>query len=105
MSTNFVRMASCVILMAAVCEAALPVPPQQNTPWKQPSGNGVPDYLGSVAAKLFEVGLADPRGGSYRDVEIVFRHGEKETLETHAWVFSDEYAVCWDGLVYTVHKV
>jgi len=67
---------------------------------------------------LFDAGLADPRGGDYREVEIFdhswftgplvagSRHLDNgtKTVRTHAWLFPGEFAVCWDGLVYRVRR-
>jgi len=55
-----------------------------------------------VSAQLFAAGLADPRGGVYRKVEIFNLHNDQDTVQTHAWLFPGETAVCWNGLVYRV---
>ncbi len=90
------------LLTAASAQAALPEPPKQHEPWPAPSATGIPDYVVKVARLLFDAGLADPRGGEYREVEIFNRHNEKNTMQTHAWVFPGDFAVSWDGLVYRV---
>jgi hypothetical protein len=46
---------------------------------------------------LFDAGLADPRGGEYRQIEI---GPPAHPSTTHAWYFPQGFAVCWDGLVH-----
>lgn len=92
------------LLVAANTRAALPEPPNQHQPWQHPSVTSAPQFVVTVAAALFDAGLADPRGGDYREVEIVARSNGKETIQTHAWVFHDGFAVCWNGLVYRVRR-
>jgi hypothetical protein len=85
----------------------LPVPPQQNAPWQAPA------RLPQAVASLFDLGLADPRGCEYREVDLVFGdpwfgNGIPETV--HAWLLPDAYkgrrfAVAWNGLVYPVRRV
>jgi hypothetical protein len=93
---------SCIVLLllpaVVAAKATLPEPPQQHLPWKQPSVIGIPNYVVTLAALLFDAGLADPRGGSYREIEL-------QGIKTHGWVFDQKYAVCWDGLVYPVRSV
>jgi hypothetical protein len=94
---------------APVAVPGLPEPPQQRRPWTPPQ-SGVPDEFVTAAAKLFEVGLADPRGCQYRAVTVQGpRLGDSadEPVKTHAWVLPAtaggwRYAVCWDGLVYPI---
>lgn len=81
---------------------ALPEPPQQHAPWDPPARQamqGVPMYVASTAAALFQAGLADPRGGEYREIEVP-GPGKDKGVRTHGWVFEGKLAVCWDGLVY-----
>jgi hypothetical protein len=93
-----------VVLLALLsnppARAALPEPPEQFVPWQAPEDAGVPDFLPKVAAILFDAGLADPRGGEYREVGIATPGNGNRLLQTHAWLFPGEFAVCWDGLVY-----
>lgn len=93
------------LLVAINVKAALPEPISQHAAWNPPSDVGVPDYVVKVTTTMFAAGLADPRGGSYREVDLPVPVGDKKTLETHAWVFPGGYAVCWDGLVYRVKTV
>jgi hypothetical protein len=66
-----------------------------------------------AAAKLFEHGMADPRGCEYRSVTLrsqVHSNSDSEPVKTHAWVLPanagvGRYAVCWDGLVYAISEV
>jgi hypothetical protein len=51
---------------------------------------------------LFAAGLAHPRGGAYRNVEIFNLHDGQNTVHTRAWLFPGDFAVCWNGLVYRV---
>jgi hypothetical protein len=90
------------LLAAGNTRAALPEPPKQHQPWQPPSSTSAPDFLVKVAGTLFDAGLADPRGGDYREVEIFALNNGKKTVQTHAWVFPGEFAVCWNGLVYRV---
>jgi hypothetical protein len=94
-----------VMLTRTGAQAALPEPPEQHTPWQLPSNAGVPEYVVEVSAQLFAFGLADPRGGEYRSVEVLNVHRRQSTVQTHAWLFPGGFAVCWDGLVYRVKTV
>jgi hypothetical protein len=84
-------------LLHALAIATLPEPPHQHGPWAPPEGHGFPQGIIDVTARLFDVGLADPRGGEYRMIEI---EGGRAKRSTHGWVFPNKLAVCWDGLVY-----
>ena len=84
-----------VLCAAPLVCAALPEPPAQHQDWTAPLAPGIPDYVMRTTDFLFNAGLADPRGGEYREVEIA-------RLKTHAWVFPGGYAVGWNGLVYPV---
>src|SRR5678815_930439 len=50
-------------------KGAYATPPQQTAPWTPPSN--VPADVVAVAKKLFDSGLADPRGCTYREIEIL----------------------------------
>lgn len=91
---------------------ALPTPPQQTSPWTPPAG--LPGPLVSAATTLFDQGLADPRGGDYRQVSVGVGNvwgGDGGVARTHAWVLpadtpgGQQFAVCWNGLVYPVASV
>ncbi len=89
---------------------ALPLPPQQNAPWTPPATQLSPNFL-SAAQALFSLGLADPRGGEYREITVVVGSvwGESGPVQTHGWVLPGEsaqrFAVCWNGLVYPLVNV
>ena len=82
------------LLSAGGMRAALPEPPKQREPWQPPSRTSVPDFVVKVAGVLFDAGLADPRGGDYREIEIVDLNNGKKTVQTHGWLFPGEFAVC-----------
>jgi hypothetical protein len=97
---------ACFIVLALFAlreaRAALPVPPNQRTPWNPPSTSTIPNYVIKVADQLFNAGFADPRGGVYRKVEVFSHHFDQRITQTHAWVFPGDFAVCWNGMVYRV---
>jgi hypothetical protein len=85
-----------------------PTPPEQAAPWSPPK-TSLDASVVSAAAKLFERGLADPRGLEYREVELttgdVWSGGGGAT-KTHAWVIPrTSFAVAWNGLVYRARSV
>jgi hypothetical protein len=85
----------------------IPDPPQQRQPWL-PRKTSLPDTFVSATAKLYDQGLADPRGCEYREIVIglgsLWVSGD-DTLKTHGWVLpgkkgdKQRFAVCWTGLV------
>ncbi len=81
----------------------LPVPPQQSAPWKPPGDAGLERWV-DAAQTLFTQGFADPRGCEYREIEVT-------AGSTRGWVlpraakWKQDFAVCWNGLVYPVWKV
>ena len=95
----------CLFASAFVAQAALPEPPRQHRPWVRPLAQGIPDQVVRDVESLFDAGLADPRGGAYREIELAGSGFDKSRLQTHGWVFSGKYAVCWNGLVYRVRRV
>jgi hypothetical protein len=98
------RLFVCVLTVIGIAHGALPEPPKQHEPWQLPSSTILPDYVIKVAALLFEAGLADPRSGAYREAEVVGLHSDRDSIQTHAWVFRSDYAVCWNGLVYPIRS-
>lgn len=78
--------------------ASIPDPPQQKAPWTRPPTT-LPRFLLDATARLFEQGVADPRGCEYRDVEV----GETARFTTRGFVFPTEgaqrFVVGWDGVV------
>lgn len=86
---------------------SLPDPPQQRLGWEPPRAPLLEKLL-TATAKLFEQGLADPRGCEYREVEIVASGNIGAwtgRIKTHAWVLpaapqpgGRRFAVAWNGL-------
>ncbi len=93
----------------------LPPPPRQHSPWSPPEG--LPGPLVSATIALFQEGMADPRGGEYRQISVAVGNawnGGGEAFQTHGWVLprsaklsqtGPRFAVCWNGLVYPVASV
>lgn len=85
---------------------SLPEPPRQREPWTPPRTT-LPEAFVTAARALFEQGMADPRGGEYREVEVVAGSvwGDTTKMKTHAWVLpapaggTRRFAVGWSGLV------
>lgn len=48
----------------------LPLPPMQGKPWKPPKSNRLPPSWLEAAGHLLSAGFPDPRGCSYREVDI-----------------------------------
>lgn len=92
----------------------LPVPPKQSAPWTPPTTK-LPATLVSAVAHLFQVGLADPRGCEYREIEVQvggYPPEWKDSVEkTHGWVIPStrnhprRFGVCWNGLVYPLLSI
>jgi len=94
-------------------DTVLPTPPQQHAPWVAPKSALPASFVSSVAI-LFAQGLADPRGCAYRTIEVSTGscwEGDAGVVKTHGWVLpaaegaAEQYAVCWNGLVYPVVTV
>jgi hypothetical protein len=99
--TRISRTVACLAVVARV-QAALPEPPRQRSSWIAVRTAGLPDYVPDIVAMLFDSGLADPRDGEYREVEIHVSQGQAPTTTTHGWFFRQGFAVCWDGRVHHV---
>jgi len=93
--------------------ATIPDPPHQGQPWTIPE-TSLPRFLVRASATLFEQGLADPRGGDYRSIEIVVGNvwsNVGKVFQTHGWVLPEtpgdktRFAVTWSGLVYPTVSV
>ncbi|MDB6130283.1 MAG: putative lipoprotein [Verrucomicrobiales bacterium] len=89
----------------------LPEPPQQHLPWTQPLAGFAPGLLKDIT-KFFDLGVADPRGCDYRQIEIFFgTWPNRPTTRVHGWVMPESlasmkrYAVGWDGLVHPVVSI
>lgn len=94
-------------------DGPLPEPPAQHQPWVPPASD-LPELLVSATGRLFEQGLADPRGCEYREVQVEVGNlwsGRADVLKTRGWVLppapreTQRFAVCWNGLVYPVVRV
>ena len=98
---------------AAAAPDALPDPPRQNDPWTPPAASLPPDMVAATRT-LFRRGMADPRGGDYREVTVQasgFQPGATYPARVHGWVLpsrpggSRAFAVCWDGQVYPAASI
>ena len=81
----------------------IPDPPGQGAPWVAPATR-LPRFLVTATGLLLDEGVADPRGGAYRAVEIDGKQARGFVLPERAGV-PERYVVAWDGLVYPVTKV
>src|SRR5947209_6162181 len=66
--------------------ASLPEPPQQKVAWTAPQQTTLPERLIGAADLLFAHGMADPRGGEYRQIEVAVGNvwnGGGQTVATH----------------------
>ncbi len=85
---------------------SIPDPPQQKEPWTPPQ-TGLPRFLVSATADLFEQGVADPRGCEYRDVEA----GNRDIFKTRGFVLPrrdgepGRFVITWDGVIYPALSV
>jgi len=93
--------------------ALLPDPPRQNDPWTPPATTLPPEFVAATKT-LFREGLADPRGGEYREITVQasgFFPGMTSPVRVHGWVLptgpgtAPSFAVCWNGEVYPVTAV
>ena len=87
---------------------SLPTPPQQNAPWTPPE-TALPEEFVEATRRLFDLGMADPRGLDYREIEVGTGRVLRRTglVETRGWLLPAEageqrFAVCWNGLLYPV---
>ncbi|WP_392408624.1 hypothetical protein [Chlorogloeopsis fritschii] len=92
---------------------SIPTPPQQFTPFDIPSTK-LPSAFVTAAMKLFEQGLADPRGCQYQEIEVGTGScwtGDAGVVKVRGWVLptprkdKQHFAICWNGLVYPVVSV
>ena len=97
--------AHCAVLL-------IPAPPQQHGLWHPDPA--IPTNILSAAEKLFEQGFPDPRGCEYREIEVEVSggvwSGKARLVNTHGWVLpkksgTNQFAICWNGLIYPVAKV
>ena len=92
---------------------SIPSPPMQDSAWNPPKAD-VPERLIAATRKLFDQGMADPRGCEYRTVTVGADGsylGNGRVVRCRGWLLpqsgaqSDRFAVCWDGLVHQVLAV
>lgn len=110
-----------VVAPSSAPAQTLPIPPRQNMPWIPPSSK-LPLEVTRAAEDLFKLGLADPRGGEYREITVTTGDvwGHVRQTRTHGWVLpvsgssanstnlnasGPRFAVCWNGLVYPVISI
>lgn len=85
---------------------SIPDPPRQKESWTPPRTK-LPRFLVTATAALFERGMADPRGGEYREVEI----GDDSIVRTRGFVLppkeaeAGRFVISWDGIVYPALSV
>ena len=87
----------------------MPSPPKQKESWDS-NVIGISSNWISATKTLFELGLADPRGLDYREVDIVAGAvgSQCEVVHVHAWIIPStttnppRYAVTWSGSVYPI---
>jgi hypothetical protein len=103
--------ASQVSVPSKFAEDSIPEPPQQKSSWTPPQTQ-LPANLISATTRLFEQGLADPRGMEYREIEIDLGRvwDPRFAVKTNGWILpsptaSQRFAVCWNGLVYPIVSV
>jgi len=107
------RLAVAVVIVVAACALAAPVaviprPPKQDDEWTMPAGVQDPEgRIASVIEQIFALGMADPRGCSYRHVTVDAKGGE---AEFRAWVLPEgeenaRHAIGWSGLIHPVMSV
>jgi hypothetical protein len=90
----------------------LPLPPQQNIPWNPPAeARQLTANFVSASASLFDLGVADPRGCEYRQIEVTVGSvwGGAAVIAAHGWVLPGEgagqqFGIGWNGLVYPLHS-
>jgi hypothetical protein len=95
--------------IAALTPIATPVypePPQQHAPWAL--SKSAPAFT-AAASKLFDQGLADPRGCAYVELELDVGEpwqGATSPIKTHGWLLPQPgFAIAWNGLVYRTRSV
>ncbi len=93
---------------------SIPSPPRQSDTWKAPETRLSKEFV-SATVTLFQLGLADPRGCEYREIEVVVCGFEPPwsdaVAKTHGWVLpnggkpAQRFGVCWNGLVYPLVSI
>jgi len=92
---------------------SIAIPPQQNNAWAMPQSK-LPEKLLTAIDPLFVLGMADPRGCEYHQVQVAIGNvwnGGGDAVQTHGWVIPanpadpQRFVVCWNGLVYPAVSV
>jgi hypothetical protein len=100
------RPAPAVAALPPIATPMYPEPPQQHVAWTPPTQ--APPFV-AAAIKLFDQGLADPRGCAYVELELDVGEpwqGETSPIKTHGWVLPQSgFAIAWNGLVYRTRSV
>ena len=67
--------------------AGIPDSPEQSAPWQVGKTKLPPDAVSAIT-DIFKMGLADPRGCEYREIEVVIVScwGDSGVMKTHGWV-------------------
>jgi hypothetical protein len=105
-----VRLAAFAVVLAATPAIAeeYSAPPHQQDAWTAPK-TSLDAKVVAAAAKLFDSGLADPRGCEYRAIELDVGEpwsGGATALKTHGWVLpKTHFAIAWNGLVYQTRSI
>jgi hypothetical protein len=69
---------------------SIPDPPRQREPWTPPDTK-LPRFLINATAALFEAGMADPRGCTYRDIEV----RDTSLIKTRGFVLLETPRLVW----------
>lgn len=108
-----IALIACRIGAEEVPRTLLPEGPQQRQPSARPATK-LPEKMVSAADFLFQLGLADPRGCEYREIEVVasgwFGSMDRDG-KIHGWVLPERagdtrrFAICWNGAIYPVVSI
>jgi len=104
---------ACLVSAEERPRALLPQAPRQQQPAAKPATK-LPEKMVSAAEFLFRMGLADPRGCEYREIEVLasgwFGSMDRDG-KIHGWVLPERdgdtrrFAICWNGLIYPVLSI
>ncbi|MGC1276103.1 MAG: hypothetical protein WBC44_20560, partial [Planctomycetaceae bacterium] len=90
-------------------------PPRRWDSWQAPE-TALPAEAVAAVAKLFEIGLPDPRDCEYRSVTVTTRPHGRKPIETRAWVIPSRdrdaagrpiprYGICWNGQIHPAVEI
>ncbi len=80
----------------------------------EPPATSLPEKFITATGTLFDQGLADPRDGEYRQIEVVVGSvwGGSGVCKIHGWVLpnkspnqSERFGIAWNGLIYPLVSV